>query len=193
MNIGIDIDGVIFDSENYLKTYAHVYAMEQGNFTEFEKDTFSIQERHGFGEDDFRSFMNAYGNECERIVPFMPFAKEAMNKLKEMGHRLIIISARGWLGDEEINCSLGRFEESQIPYDKIYFRQFDKVETCKAEKIDYMIDDNPNHIKALNEAGIKTLHFKDVYGEFVENELNTIVFNWADIYRFFLEISKNDK
>ena len=83
-------------------------------------------------------------------------------------------------------------EENNIIFDKYYWNVDDKLEICKKEKIDLMIDDDHKIIKQLSDEHIKTLYFRDTnLKRFDETEYIHEVNNWGDIYRYFVELEKN--
>ena len=62
--------------------------------------------------------------------------------------------------------------------------KIDKLQICKDEKIDIMIDDNPDTCYKLSKNNIRTLYFKNIYGkEIPENNYLTQVYDWGNIYR----------
>ena len=76
-------------------------------------------------------------------------------------------------------------EENKIEFDKYYWCVEDKLEICKKENVDIMIDDDWKIIKRLAENGVKTLYFRDVnLMKLEENEYIKEVNNWGDIYRY---------
>ena len=79
--------------------------------------------------------------------------------------------------------------ENNITFDKIYWKQRDKLDTCIDEKIDIMIDDDYEVINTLSQNGIKTLYYRDSgMIKLEENEFVKEVNNWGDIYRIIKEI-----
>ncbi len=74
--------------------------------------------------------------------------------------------------------------ENKIEFDKYYWKVEDKLEICKKENIDIMIDDDWKIIQRLADNKIKTLYFRDTnLVELEENEYIKEVNNWGDIYR----------
>ena len=75
-------------------------------------------------------------------------------------------------------------EENNIKFDKYYWQVEDKLEICKKENIDVMIDDDWRIIKKLSDNGIKTLYFRDTnLKKLEENKFVKEINNWGDIYR----------
>ena len=66
-------------------------------------------------------------------------AELVLRKLKEMGHKLIVVSARGYLDDKELQITRERIEELNLPIDNYEIQAFDKVSVCKKHNIDIAI------------------------------------------------------
>ena len=96
MKIGIDIDGVILDYERVLKTYGDLY-----DFIELKKDGIInrnehyLRNRYNWTEEERMNFINKYFLKLSRQTNLIPGAKDVINMLKNEGHELIVISARG--------------------------------------------------------------------------------------------------
>lgn len=82
--------------------------------------------------------------------------------------------------------------ENNIVFDKYFWKIEDKLEICKKENIDLMIDDDWRIIKQLSENKVKTLYFRDTnLKKLEENEYIKEVNNWGDIYRYIYNTSCN--
>ena len=104
--------------------------------------------------------------------------------LKEQGHKFIVVTARGGHVAEMKDDAIRVLNENKIEFDKYYWKCEDKLEPCKKEKVDIMIDDDWRIIKKLSENKIKTLYFRDTnLIKLEENEYIKEVNNWGDIYR----------
>lgn len=78
--------------------------------------------------------------------------------------------------------------ENNIKFDKYYWAIEDKLEICKKENVDIMIDDDWRIIKKLSDNNVKTLYFRDTnLMKLEENEYVKEVNNWGDIYRYISE------
>ena len=77
-----------------------------------------------------------------------------------------------------------KIKNANIIFDKYYWKRLDKLEICKNEKVDIMIDDNPNTCEKLAKNNIRTLYFRNIYGrEIRKNEYLTEVYDWGNVYR----------
>lgn len=193
MKIGLDMDGVIFDSENEIRIQAELddllkYKRNGVDHPEefWEKDRYNWTEKQLM---EFRSNMK----EIIARSHLMPGAKRILDMLKKEGHELIVITARGIVGPSIEEC-IEQFKKYDLEFDKCYWKVEDKVEVCKKEKIDLMIDDSPIHCKKLVENKIKTLYFRDVNRKKLEeNEYLKEVNHWGEVYRYIYNLSMEGK
>lgn len=184
MNIGVDLDGVVFDTENWFRTYSMLYNFEKIKKDEVDKEELYFSSRFDWNEDEVDEFFFQYMEMIETVAPIMPMAKEILQRFKDMGHKLFVITNRGRKYEIEKKVTKIRLEELGIDFDGIFLGSMDKAEVCKNNNIDVMIDDLYNNVKNISNAGIKCLYFRDlVLKQFEPN--NTMVHevrNWADIY-----------
>ena len=120
-------------------------------------------------------------------APIVPGAKCVLQKLKKMGHELIVISARGKEEGSFIENIIEKIEKEGIYPDKYYWKKQEKLEVCQAEEIDVMIDDKPTTCQTMAENHIKTLYFRGIRGwDLEENEYLKEVSNWGEVYRYIV-------
>ena len=110
------------------------------------------------------------------------------NLLKNSENEFIVITARGGFLKEMKDDAIRLLEENDIKFDKYYWKVQDKLEICKKENIDIMIDDDWRIIKNLADNKVKTLYFRDTnIKKMEENEYIKEVNNWGDVYRYIKE------
>ena len=191
MNIGIDLDGVVYDSERLFRTYAEFFDVEIKGGGVVKSDEVRVQKRYNWPEGAFDKFLNSCLLKIEKQACLMPFVKECMIKLKEMGHKLIIISSRGCNDKKEEQIAIKRIKKDKLPIDKICFGQFSKLKACREEQIDIMIDDYDVIVKELADNNIHCLYFKDGGIKKVEHKNIEMVRSWGEVYKKFLEYKEN--
>jgi len=192
LKIGIDLDGVIFDSERIFRVYAELYdILELHQNGIIDNREVKFQDRYNWSKEIIDDFMERYHTSIVRESPFMPGAKEVINMLKNEGHELIIITARGSKIKEHINITENILKKNNMYiFDKYCWGVEKKKEVCVAEKIDLMIEDSNNNCKEISDAKIKTIYFKDAPNyEMEENEYLKTLYNWGEIYRYIKEVS----
>ena len=185
MVIAIDLDGVVFDSEEYFRTYAQIYdvnVVRKGNFDKSEMNVFA---RHNWSKENANEFYDKYTETVLENAPIKPGAKYVINTLKESGHKVICITLRGYYRECEISITEKRLAEAGIEFDKIIYNASDKLSYCKSEGVSVMIEDNHSTIQKLAEAGIKCLHMQGAGLKSVENENILTIQNWADVLSYF--------
>ena len=163
MNIGIDIDGVILDSEKVFRTVAELYntiKLNNRKIRDYQEPR--IQEKYDWTEQEIQEFANKYYIECSKKSNLMPYAKEVLDLLKKEGHKLIIITARGKDLKEMKTVAEEKFKKEGLEFDKYFWAQMQKADICVNEKIDIMIDDNYTNCLQIADKNIKTLYFRDV-------------------------------
>ncbi len=188
MKIGLDFDGVIFDFENNLRIEAEMYDHElkekglKNGIIDARKVKF--EDRYNWDENSKKHFFNTYFDKVNRYADFIPGAKLVLDKLKEDGHELIIISARGAFEESEIDIAEKKINEKGVQFSEINWKVTEKLEMCKSKNIDIMIDDRYGICKTISENKIKTIYFRDkTHEEIEENEYLKEGFNWGQIYR----------
>ena len=188
--IGIDLDGVVFDSERTFRVYEEIYSIEELNNKKLiNKEGTFFKSRYDWTEEEGKIFVDKYYINCSNESNIMPGFLPVYERLKKMDVKLIAITARGGLNPKMIDAAKSLLKENNIEFDKIYWNIRDKAKVCLDEKIDIMIDDNYNHILNVSDKKIKTLYFKDSYmKKLEENEYIKEVNGWGDIYRYLYEL-----
>lgn len=183
MKIGIDLDGVVFDSETTFRTYEEIFAVEKGNYI-IDREEPKFQARYNWTQEEKKEFIDKYFLTVSRESGLMSGFLAVYRLLKEQGHEFVVITARGGFVKEMKDDAIRVLEENNIKFDKYYWRVEDKLEICQKENIDIMIDDDWKIVKKLSENGVKTLYFRDTNLKILEeNEFVKEVNNWGDIYR----------
>lgn len=190
MRIGIDIDGVLTNLEQFVIDYISKYCVENnikyciGKSNYDYCKTFNIDKEI---ENDFwKDYLEYYGKN-EKI---RPFAAEVIQKLKEEGHDIYIITARWFTNrDDEIGKRMREIVknwlyENKVSYDKLIFSKASnegKSEEIIEYKIDLMIEDNPNNINELSSI-IPVICYNAEYNKECIGEKITRCYSWYDIY-----------
>lgn len=184
MKIGIDIDGVILDFERLVRTYAELYdVIELNGNGLINKNENRFRERYNWDEIELKRFKDKYFVPLSKEAKLMPGAKEVLELLKEDGHELIIISARGSDYNEMKDVVEEILNKEKLIFDKYYWKQVDKVDVVLSEKIDIMIDDSYEICKKMNDKKIKTLYFRDKNMKKIQSDYVIDVSNWGEIYK----------
>jgi uncharacterized HAD superfamily protein len=190
VKIGVDIDGVLTDVEGFGMDYLCKYCVE--NNLEYTIDegcyyypkAFGISQEHN--DEFWKKHIEFYSiNERART-----FSAEVLKKLREDGHEIYIVTAR-WDAnrDDEIGENMRRLViewllKNDIVYDKLIFSKATyerKHQEVIDEKIDLMIEDNPNNINELSEL-VPVICYDANYNKSCTGERITRCYSWYDIY-----------
>lgn len=192
MKIGIDIDGVILDFERELRTYAELYDYIELNKDGIkDKSQFYVKDRYNWTDEEELNFEKKYFINLSKEAHLILGAKEVINMLKNDGHELIIITARGGKIAEMKDVALEKLNSAGLVFDKYYWKQKDKLDVAKDENIDIMIDDSYTVCENFSKNGIKAVHFRDKDIKKAEpNENLQEVSNWGEIYRYINTIKR---
>lgn len=188
MIIAVDLDGVVFDTENYYRTYSHLYDIALIKNGMIDGTEMGVHKRYGWNNDQANEFYEKYTAQVLSDAPFNPGARYVLRELKKQGHTLICVTLRGYYRQCEIDITEQRLKENNIVFDKIIYNQSNKLEVCLQEKIDLIIDDNPKTIQMMAENNIKCLHFKGAGLKSVTHPNVVQVQNWGDVYENILKL-----
>ncbi len=168
MRIGIDIDGVLTDIEQWQFDYISKYYFEEYGKTISNPRGFFTNEIYNstFEEDNnvWEITMKEYVKEPPR-----KFANEIIKKLKDKGNEIYIITARcvGLSNLDKYQMEIivkDWLKKYNIYYDKIIFSPEDKLEICLENKIDIMIDDSPINVTKISKK-LPVICFNALYNE----------------------------
>lgn len=190
MRIGIDIDGVLVNIEQFVIDYLIKYCVENNieyNIGESDYDCYKVFNITKEQEMDFwKEYLEYYAvNENAR-----PFASEIIKKLKEDGNEIYIITAR-WFTNRDDNLGNKMREivkdwlyKNKIIYDKLIFAkasQERKTQEIIEHKIDLMIEDNPNNINELSKIAY-VICYNAEYNKNCIGDKIIRCYSWYDIY-----------
>lgn len=193
MKIGIDLDGVVFDSETDYRVYSELYdLLELKRNSKINERELAFQKRFKWSEEEIADFFQKYQKKIVEESNYMPGAKMVLNMLKDEGHELIIITARGTVNEKVIEWTEKRFKNDNMNiFNKTYYNVVNKEEICKKENIDVMIDDSNSNCKKISESKIKTIYLKAAPSyDMEENEYLKVLYNWGEIYRYIKDLQE---
>ena len=194
MRIGIDLDGVIFDSEKLYRIYSELYDIQDLKRNSLiDNKQVKFEKRYSWNQDETNGFVKKYHRKITETANFMPGAKEIIPLLKEEGNTLIIITARGKVNKDLVPITMQRLKENNLDiFEKYYWGTENKEEICKQEKMDLMIDDSNINCEKLARDHIHTIYLKDAPSlDIEENEYLKVLYNWGEIYRYIEQLKQN--
>ena len=159
MRIGIDIDDTMTDSTKVVREYINRYDECYCDDGHLINNLESII--RGFLADEAtKNFFQDHSLEMGFDIKLKDNVKYIIDKLKEEGNEIYIITARSnkFYKDAQGFCE-EYLKKYDINYDKLITGETFKVDTCKRENIDLMIDDAVDTVENVNKEGIKSILF----------------------------------
>ncbi len=151
MNIGIDIDNTICNTEETLDKYQNIFIKEK-----------NISKEFLLNDNDYKlEFLTKYIEKIYKEATIKEDAKEVINNLSK-NNKIYIITARSNAFIDNIEELINNyFKEKNIHIDKIIIHAKDKVDACLDNHIDIMIEDSLYNYNKLIENNINTILFDD--------------------------------
>mgnify|MGYP001851767983 CR=1 FL=1 len=190
MIIGLDIDGVIYQTESLYRDYSEKYNKLIGG-KNIKDDELKVENRYDWSDEQVKSFIDTTYEVIELTAPLYANARDVLARLKQ-NHKIVFITSRGLCGDKEVEITKQRFQKDNIPFDKIIFSQRSKVRACKELNIDIMIDDNSHVLDELYISGVNCLYFRDLRNKSCDNTI-VEVYSWQEIEKCINELTKVER
>lgn len=157
MNIAIDIDDTLTDTFDYFIPFVADYFGADED--ELRKKNISYSNLPDEWKSDELNFAKTWFDKVVEQTPFKKGASEALKKLRQNGHRVIIITGRSNdFYTDAYKTTKKELENGAIEYDKLICT-LDKPSACAEEKIDLLIDDMPSNCNGAKKLEIKVLLF----------------------------------
>ena len=189
MRIGIDIDGVLTNIEQWQldmgsKNIFEKYNKEIENANGYDlKEIFNIEE--SLDDEFWREYLFDYAEN----EPARKHSNEVTNKLKEDGNEIYKDDENG---KRMRNIVINWLKEYNIYYDKIIFSPEEKLDICMENKIDLMIEDKVGNINKISKY-IPVICFDARYNQKCKGKNIYRCYSWYDIYAKVKNIKKNNK
>lgn len=186
MRIGIDIDGVLTDIEQWQLDVGGKF-FSKFNKSVLNKDGYEITKIFNVSDELDSQFWNEYLYEYVTKEPSRKYASEVIKKLKDDGNEIYIVTARYLTdrnnedGEKMRKIVVNWLAEQKIDYDEIIFSPEDKKENCKKYNIDIMIEDKVDNINKISSI-IPVICFYAGYNNECKGKNIYRVYNWYDIY-----------
>lgn len=190
MKIGLDLDGVVLDTEKQFRNEAELYdILELNRNSTKDQSAQWAQDRYKWADDEKNEFIEKYLIEGTKKSHIMPGAKEVIELLKKDGHELVVITARGH--DIPVMKKLAQemLEKENITFDKYYWETPEKVETAKKENIDLMVEDSLSNCMKLSKENIKSIYLRDSNMKPANDKNIKECYIWGEVYRYIRELS----
>jgi len=179
--IALDMDGVVFDSENLYRVYTEIYDVEKNKKDTIIDNTQRIfQKRYNWSDNEFKDFYNENAERILTTANFMTGVEVVLNKLKDK-FEFIVVTSRN-----DFETEIAREKLKQIGFGdiKIFNNEHHKIERLLDENVSYMIDDDDRICINASDNNICALYFKNNASNKVEKENVVNVNNWGEIYKY---------
>lgn len=190
MVIGIDFDGVLTDLSGFFYKEGEKYAAEHNIKIYRNENAYSTLDYFGWSQKDDDNFWESNHLKYTKFVKAKTGAKEVLKKLREEGHKIVIITARR---DCDLDTEKGREKRKiseewlrthEISYDKIcYVGDLSKVKSILDNKIDVFIDDSVKNLEDISKV-IPVICFDEKYNRGYENPNMKRLGSWFEIYDY---------
>ncbi len=192
MRIGVDIDGVLNDIGGWHYSCGYKFCIENNINRGFNPYEYLIEKQFFLTEKENNKFWKEYIFDLMVSIPTRPYASRVINELRNMGHQIVILTARDnrYLTNQYANTMNFYVEEwlkkNNIEYDEIISGSGNKKDKCLKNNIDIMIEDKANNVIEISNH-IPVLCFDAPYNLEVNKDNVTRIYSWYQIYDYFLK------
>lgn len=182
--IALDLDGVVFDSENLFRVFAEMHDVDKyGCDNLIDNSPRMFQKRYNWPEAELKGYYKEIAGTVLTSARLMTGVEIVLKKL--MGSfEFIVVTSRS---DEETKIAIDRLQEVGLSNIQIFNNEHSKIDRLISEKCDYIIDDDIDICKNAASKGITGVYFRNGAAEFVQDETNfKMVNNWGEIYKYLM-------
>lgn len=182
MRIAIDIDDTLGNFSDTLFKYALEYDKKLRSNGVINDSKYVVDGKFDWTKKEtdyfYKNYIELVGH---NLVPFKN-AKEVIDKLRDEGNKIIIISARSKDYIDAYKMTLEWLKRYEINIDEIYLGFEDKALKAKELDIDVFLDDRPSICKRVSAMGIKTYIYDSKYNHNYVLDGVERVSNWDEFY-----------
>lgn len=181
--IALDLDGVVFDTENLYRVYTEIYDVDHFKRDSLIDNSKRIHfDRYSWTREESNEFYEKYAHKVLKEANIMPGADIVLEKLKENYEFIVVTSRR----NDEIKYAEDFFKKLRLNV-KIFNNEISKIERLKEQNVDYVIDDDENICIEAAKNNICAIYFKNNASKYIdENIYLKIVHNWGEIYKYLI-------
>ena len=151
MTFVFDLDDTVCDTDGFSVKYIEQFSKEyKMNLNRIQAQTRFAEAKFDWKSEYANWWYKVYGDEMMLQFPCKEGAVETINTLYDMGHRIIIATARAtdWHTTPVAVTKLW-LAKNKIKYTKLYTGRVDKEKICEAENADFFVDDDLKITKAV--------------------------------------------
>lgn len=192
MKIGIDIDNTITNTLPILKKYCREYndtVIKRG--LEMHDNGVASFNLYDWTPEENMDFCVKYLEEVVLQAEVKENAKDIIQKLKDEGHHINIISSRAFPMFKTPYETTEKFlKEKGIVYDKLLVGKIEKRSSCVENQLDVLIEDEVKYINEMSEF-MPVIVFDEIYNKQCEGKNVIKVTSWLEIYDKIKELQKS--
>jgi len=179
--IALDLDGVVFDSENLYRVYTEIYDTDiNKKDTVIDNSQRIFQKRYNWNQEEFKNFYNDNAEHILSSANIMTGAEIVLNKLKDK-FEFIVVTSRN---DFETKIAKEKLSKLGLENIKIFNNEHNKIDRLIEEKVDYIIDDDDTICINASNNNVHALYFKNNASNMIEKDNVINVNNWGEIYKY---------
>lgn len=171
MVIVFDLDDTVVDTDSYSEKYILNFIKENNlPYKLVNKVARFAEKKFDWDNETALNWYKEYGDNMMLEFPLREGAKEVINELYDLGHTIVIATARAidWHKDPE-GITKRWLENNGLKYSKLYIGRIDKEKICEDETADVFIDDDikiTNRVaEYFNKTGGKACLFNTDYNK----------------------------
>jgi uncharacterized HAD superfamily protein len=188
LNIGIDIDDTITNNEFYAQNFCERYLEKWGMKRELiNPKTSLLSIMFKWEEGEFEEFWKREGMNFLRNTPVRSCAQTVLQRLKNEGHNIYIITQRYIEGAYDFSYEY--LTQNGIVFDELIVEAKDKLDKCKEYGIDIFVDDRIATCEKLNANNILCYVMNTYFND--QPTSAPRVKNFADFYYKVNQLSSN--
>ena len=182
MVIGIDIDDTMTDTSELIMVNAKKYFNRDDE--EFIYEILHLKNL----DDNLLNFYKKYLPNMLENYKLKDNVKEVIDRLREKGNKVIVITARGNSFDMgQVESTNEYFKKHNIIVDDIIMKEKDKKPVCKKMNVDIMIDDSISVLESLKDSSTKPLLFSSIGNQNQDVDFDRVD-NWLDLERYITNL-----
>lgn len=197
VTLGVDNDGVIFDTlpvmHEYARQYTEVLKQKAVPLSKpINPNSYFLHEVFGWPIEYEEKFFCIYLLDILRNAPLKPEASFYLKKLRAHGIRICILTARNNertpnFSPEEIQeVTLQAYRDHNIEVDEIIFMKGKKSTWISKLGIVSMMEDSPSQVLEISKL-VPVICFEEMYNKSLSGECIYPVKGWRDAYTTFMK------
>lgn len=192
MIIGIDIDDTLTDLTESKILWVKSYLKDKGySYNLVNSKTYKYKDMFDWPPEICDDFWFSRADELYSNVEPRKGVKEIIEKIKNDGHKIIIVTARSQKYHKDPwAMSYNWLTKNEIPFDELVIDAESKGLVCKQKNIDILIDDVPSNLEDAKNFGIKTILIRASHNMDFADENQLILENWNQILDFIKSMNK---